>query len=158
MVGFIVLFLQKKKTANLGIGLLSVGLGVLLTLWMTNVSQGEYFPRWYTSDVLTNEPQNLMTADGKISYHLKLVNPFASTHEEFLVLEFGGKRKTIRLPLFPIGRAAAGFVEANTASDWCTLAGTATANIYVLHVSARLRKSRFEINIQNGHSREIKAE
>jgi hypothetical protein len=112
---------------------------------MTRVSQGVYFPRWYTADVVSNGAQRLETKNGLLTYYLELRNPFASSHEEHLVFVSDDSERRIKLPVFHTSTHV--FAAANEPADWCTLFETSAPHLFVLRVSSYLRESWFDVNL-----------
>ena len=121
-----------------------------------------------TSHVDRNDPQTISLSDstvdrgksqtippeqGNLIYHIELINPFASSHKEYLVLLAGEQEHRIPLPLFK--QIPGGYASSDNPEGWATLEKTDDPNQYILNVTQALRRSRFIIDLQNDKAEEI---
>lgn len=139
----------KRPSRALVIMLLVTVLG--FCAWITAMHRSEFgtwIPPLQFHHVVTSGYATLATRGEMLRYGVELRDPFSSAHEEYLVVDWSGGKREIRLPIFD--HAPSGYGGAAETRDWVVLLPTDNENVFVAQIGSYLSDKRFRVDISTG--------
>jgi len=107
---------------------------------------GSWFPSPYLNHIESSGIAVLDTNGKTLRYRLELLNPFATSHREYLIFNRGTSDEQIQLPIFD--NVSSGYLNALQPAEWVVLRPTTDDDVFQVEITYRVAEKFFKVNLQ----------